>query len=130
MKFTKVMFSQVSVCPNGGCTCPAGKCTCLGVGSGQVPLPQVGTPPWAFTHPLCRYTPPGRYTSLGRYPLGRYLPGRYTPEAGTPWAGLPQAGTSSHSACWDTVNKWVICIPLECILVSRIFKLQVQGICG
>ena len=23
------------------------------------------------------------------------------------------------SACWDTVNKWAVCTPLECILVSQ-----------
>ena len=25
-----------------------------------------------------------------------------------------------HSAFWDIVNKWAVCIPLECILVSEI----------
>ena len=59
--------------------------------------------------------PPGRYTPLqaGR-PPGHVHPqplGRYTPRAGTP----------PSSACWDMVNKRVVCIPLECILVSQVF---------
>ena len=64
----------------------------------------------------------------GEY-LGRHPPGRYTlrqvhppqavhpPQRYTPWAGTPP----SHSACWDTVNKRLVCIPLECILVQTHF---------
>ena len=50
--------------------------------------------------------------------MGGYLAG--TPQAGTPlWAGTPrgQVHPPGHSACWDTVNKWAVCIPLECIFV-------------
>ena len=54
--------------------------------------PQAGTPPWAGTTPLGRYNP-----------LGRYKP--------------PGQVHHRHSACWDTVNKWAVRIPLECILV-------------
>ena len=95
----------------------------------------------------------GRYpltgTTLGRYnPLGRYTPswagtppagtpqGRYIPWAGTPPPGqvhppggyTPQAGTPLHHiACWNTVNKRTVRIPLECILVifenTRVFPI-------
>ena len=59
-KFAKVMFSQVSVCPQGG------------VPPGQV-------------HPLGRYTPQGRDTPwAGTPPRQVHPPGRYTPLAGTP----------------------------------------------
>ena len=43
----------------------------------------------------------------GRHPVGRHPPGRH-PQADTP------------KACWDTVNKWAVRIPLECILVLLI----------
>ena len=68
-KFAKVMFSQVSVSPQGGCV---------------------------SQHALDRHTPPWdqRQTPL---PPG--------PEADTPWQ------------IRDTVNKWAVRIPLECILV-------------
>ena len=55
---------------------------------------------------LGRY-PLGRYTSRAGTPPSRYTPGRYTPR---------------HSACWDTVNKQAVRIPLECILVPKIFS--------
>ena len=43
------------------------------------------------------------------------LAGRHTPwQADTP----RQADTPLPSACYDTVNKWVVCIPMECILVK------------
>ena len=51
-------------------------------------------------------------TPPGRHPQGRHAPGQ-TP----PWVETPL-----YSACWDTVNKWAVRIPLECILVT-------QGIC-
>ena len=86
-KFTKVMFSQVSVCPRGG--------GCL---------------------PHCM--------------LG-YTPGQ-TPPADTPQADTPPcADTPLGSACWDTVNKRAVCIPLECILVEVNFislKYQLFGL--
>ena len=76
-----------------------------------------GTP----NNPPPRQTPP----SLGRHPLeGTHWqarlwagtpPGRYTPQAGTPIPG--RYTPSLHSACWDTVNKRAVRIPLECILV-------------
>ena len=66
-KFAKVMFSQVSVCPQR---------------QGVYPIACWDT-----------HTPWGRHPLLGRHPpLG--------------------------SACWDTVNKRAVRIPLDCILVS------------
>ena len=64
----------------------------------------VGTP-----HPGQVHTP-GRYTPA---PPGRYIP----------WTGIPpgQVHPPCHSACWDTVNKRAVripLIPLECILVT------------
>ena len=84
---------------------------------GQLPSRQV--------HPLGRYTSPrhvhplGRYTHLGRYPPGQVHPrqvhplGRYTP----PGQVHPLGRYTPHNACWDTVNKRAVRIPLECILV-------------
>ena len=71
-KFAKVMFSQVSVCPQGGVpgqVHPTGQVHSLAgtPSSWSGTAPWAGAPPWAGTPP------------------GRYLPGRYTP---------------SHSACW------------------------------
>ena len=109
------MFLHVSVCPQGGVP-------------GQVPL-------------LGRYTNRAG-TPPDRYPLGRYPPGRYTPKpwaATPPWqvppAATPQAGNPGkvhppegtppgqvppgHSACWDSVNKRAVRIPLECILDGK-----------
>ena len=112
---------------------------------GQAPS-QTGTPPGRYTprqvHSLGRYTPPGRYTPRQVHPLDRYtpqagtpprqlhLPGRYTPQAGSPlgryspgrYIPLEQVHPLSHSACWDTVNKWVVRIPLECILVYKSYS--------
>ena len=51
---------------------------------------------------LCFYTCVSVILFTGEY-LGRY------PRAGT----TPPPG---HSACWDTVNKRAVRIPLECIL--------------
>ena len=79
------MFSQVSVCPNRGCTYPAGECTCLGVGSRQVPLPRVGTPPWAGTHPQ-EGTHSWAGTPLRQVPPGQGSP-RQVPPA-TVYAGI------------------------------------------
>ena len=79
-KFAKVMFSQVSVCPQG---------------EGSGPL-HAGIHPGADT-PWGDTTPPGQ-----------------TPPGQT----LPQADTPIRSACWDTVNKRVVSIPPECILVN------------
>ena len=72
---------------------------------GQVPhILQAGTPPG--TPP--RYTP-RQVHPLAGIPPGRHTqPGRYTP---------PTRYSPYHSACWDTVNKRAVRIPLECILV-------------
>ena len=80
------MFSQMSVCPQGG-VCPI---ACW------------DTPPWAGTPP-------------GKVPPGQTLPpGQVQPPAQCMLGYTPPP---AHSACWDTVNKQAVCIPLECILV-------------
>ena len=61
------------------------------------------TPPWA--------DPPGQTPPWADTTLGRHHPGQTLP-----WADIPP-----HSACWDMVNKWVVRILLECILVNCIF---------
>ena len=54
-------------------------------------------------HCMLGYNPPWQTPT----PAGQTPPGQTAPQADTPLL----------SACWDTVNKWVVCIPLECILV-------------
>ena len=96
-KFAMVMFSQMSVCPEGGV------CHFLGR------HPPGRHTPWADT-PLVRHSP------LVRHPPGRHPPAQcmlaYTPcPAHAGIHPLP-------SACWDTVNKRAVRIPLECIPVT------------
>ena len=88
-KFAKVMFSQVSVCPQGEYL-------------GRYP-PRTGT-----------HTPPGRYTPRAGTPAGQLHPPR-------------QVHHPSHSACWDMINKQVVGIPLECILVTTCKRSLGQG---
>ena len=93
---------------------------CSHRGGGEVPG-QV--PPGRYTAPL----PPGRSTPPppGRYapqqiqpPWQVHTPSRYTP---TPCQVHLLAGTHPlSSACWDTVNKRAVRIPMECILVSKV----------
>ena len=55
--------------------------------------------------------------------LGRYTPGQVHPRGGTSTGQVvhPRAGSPPrHSACWDTVNKRAVRIPLECILVFSV----------
>ena len=74
-KFAKVMFSQVSVCPQGGaCTIAYWDTPPHGP---EADTPRVITP-WADTP---RQTPPGKHP---------------------PWADTPQADTPLPNACWDT----------------------------
>ena len=76
-KFAKVMFSQVSVCPQGGV---------YSIACWDTHTPSAQTSPWADTTPrqtpLGRH-PLGRHTPLGRHPLGRHPHGQ-TP----PWADI------------------------------------------
>ena len=65
--------------------------------------------PWADTHPLGRHSP-------GRHPLGRLSPAQCM-LGYTPLAQCMLGYTPLLSACWDTVNKRALRIPLECILV-------------
>ena len=66
------------------------------------------------------------YTSLGRHPPSRHPspPGQtpQPPQVDTPSLGRqpPWANTPRCSACWDTVNKRAVRIPLECILILSI----------
>ena len=66
-----------------------------------------GRPP--RKHPLGRHTP--RQTSPVQKPPGRHPPGRHPPGTHHP------ADTHPPSAFLDMVIKWVVHIPLECILV-------------
>ena len=67
----------------------------------------------------------GLHTHSPGAPPGQAPPGQAPPWAdpppkgGSPRAGTPSpwAGTHLRSACWDTVNKRAVRIPLECILV-------------
>ena len=89
-----------------------------------------GTPP-RKVHPPAG-TLPGQVLTPGRYPQGT-PPWQVLPKVHTPWAGTPPPGQvhtgrytpgqvhPHHSACWDTVNKWAVRIPLECILVVMIY---------
>ena len=145
-KFAKVMFSKVSVCPQGGCLA---HCILGYTPPGQTPLPPgqtpraenlPGNPPGqkAQGRHLPGQTPPGQnppgqtppgrppeqtYPSTphpadtpGRHPLGRH------PLCRSP--GRPPGQTFPLcSACWDTVNKWAVCIPLECITATVVFSI-------
>ena len=60
--------------------------------------------------------PPGK-TPPGRHPLDRHHLGKH-PLGQTPLCPVHVGiHTPLPSACWDTVNKWAVRIPLECILV-------------
>ena len=88
------MFSQVSVCPQGG-VCLWGECLPHPLGRhppGQTPLGQ--TPPWQT--PLGRH-PPGQTPFPGQTPPGQTSP-RQTPPCPV-HAGIH---TPMSSACWDT----------------------------
>ena len=91
-KFAKVMFSQVSVCPQGG--------------GGFCPI-------------ACWDIPPG---TRGRHPPGRHPPEQTPPWETPPGpeADTLPGRHPLCSACWDMVNKRAVHIPLECILVSSI----------
>ena len=92
-KFAKAMFSQVSVCPQGGY---------LPHTPGQTPSPGQTPRPWADTplgrHPLTLVRHP---LPLGRHPPTQSMLGYTHP--------LP-------STCWGMVRKWLVRIPLECII--------------
>ena len=106
-KFAKVMFSQMSVCPQWG------------EYLGRYP-PWVGLPPGRYT-PWAGTTPPWQEHPLGRQPPRQVHPrDRYTTSRYTPWQVHHPSDryTPTHSACWDTVNKRAVRIPLECIRVS------------
>ena len=99
---------------------------CLSTGS-------VADTPWADTPrqtPLQADTPPP-----GRHPLGRSTP---PPLGQTPHHRADHPPLGRHppcrrlkpdhlrSACWDTVNKRVVRIPLECILVNTMLNFDIS----
>ena len=118
----KVIFLHLLFCSWGryplGRYPPPDRCTPWAgtpLSPGQVHPPQAGTPQWAGTPPSGRYpragTPPRQIPPRQVHPpKAGTPPGRYTPWVGT----LPP-----RNACWDTVNKRVVCILLECILVPE-----------
>ena len=114
-KFAKVMFSQVSVCPRGG-----GEVLPLVRGGSSTPShTSWAETPWSDT-PL-----PSAWWDTRPLPSACWgtHPGRRTP--------LPSACWDTHpppSACWDTVKKQVVCIPLECILVSIVIWSDCSGL--
>ena len=74
---------------------------------------------------------PGRVSATHTTPpLGRHpSPWADTPPGRHPsWASTPTwEDTPLSSACWDTVNKRAVCIPLECILVEDLFPVGAGG---
>ena len=113
----KVMFSQVSVCPQGGgvhpqahiplgrhpqADTPPGRPTCADTPPGQTCLPrQADTPLWAdiprADTPLGRCPPPDRQAlPWADTPLGRYPPlGRHPSEMATAADGMHPTGMHS-----------------------------------
>ena len=81
---------------------------CLSTGRVSAPLHAGIHTPWTDM--------PWAHTPLGTHPPGR-LPWADTPQADCPGHTPPGQTPPLHSACWDTVNKWAVRIPLECILV-------------
>ena len=109
-RFGKVMFSQVSVCPQGGVSAP------LHAG---IQTPRQAQSPW-HTHPPGdtaprQVHPLGRYTHGQIHPLDRYIPSVVTlpRQVPSPWAGTPPRQTHNPpplpSACCDTP-------PVQCML--------------
>ena len=82
-KFEKVMFSQVSVCPQGG-VCPI---ACWDAHP-QDKTPPDQTPPRADPPPGSRQTPPEQALPKCRHP-----PPEHTPP--------PRVDTTPRSACWE-----------------------------
>ena len=118
----KVMYLHVSV------ILFTGGSTWAGIPPSQY-TPWAGTPQ-AGTSPLGRYAPKAG-TPPGRYPPGQVHPlGQVHPQAGTPpWAGTPPLGRyTPGNACWDTVNKRVGRILLECILVFSVCTYTVNEV--
>ena len=80
-------------------------------GRGCLPLVRGGVLP---------HTPQADTACLGRHSPGKtHLPWADTPLSRHP---TPRPDTPLRSACWDTVNKWGVHIPLACILVQLYFS--------
>ena len=72
--------------------------------------------------------PPGQIPPPGRHPPGRQPtppPGRHSPLADTPCPVHAGIHTPLCSACWDTVNKRAVRIPLECIFVTHLITWRI-----
>ena len=115
-KFAKVMFSQVSLCPQGG--------VCHTHPPDQRQTPPGQTPPGqAPLTSACWDTHPPTQCMLGYIPSCPVHSGIHP---------LPSACWETHpslpSACWDTVNKRAVRIPLECILVQLNFDYSLNYI--
>ena len=93
-------------------------------------IPKTGTPPKGYStrQPPRQKHPPGQTSPLGRHPPWADTPPGPTPPP--PWQTPPPSGQTPpvqcmlgyiplHSASWDTVKKWAVRIPLECILVTK-----------
>ena len=83
----------------------------LGYTTPRADAPQADTPQG---RPPQGRLPQCRHPSLWAIPPGR-LPWAYTP----PCPVHTRIHTPLYSACWDTVNKRAVRIPLECILVEN-----------
>ena len=107
-------------------------------GEGCLPHCMLGYTPLR-RHPLGRHPPVDTPLSPGRYPprqtppgqtspfprqtllLSRHLLGRHPPPPQDRHPHSPGRHLPMPSACWDTVNKRTVRIPLECILVFILF---------
>ena len=123
------MFSQMFVCPQEGeylgrYTPPPGRYTHPPLPGRYTPLagtPPRQVPPGSGTPPRPRIYPPLQvHPQAGTPPREVSSRFRYTPRQVHPWGQVPPR----HSACWDTVNKWAVHIPLECILVHCTFCIK------
>ena len=124
--WAKVIFLQASVCPQGGGCLP--QCM-LGYPAGPGTFPPGGRPPQT------RHTPPGGRPPRTRHtPLGGRPPWPGTPPPSPPGGRTPRTRhinpsqtrhTPLGSRLQHTVNKRLVRILLECILVSNKFVVQI-----
>ena len=84
------------------------------------PLKQ--TPPKAYTHPWKQTHPPEADTPRSRPPRSRPLRSRH-PQKQTP----PGSRHPTQSMLGDTVNARVVCILLECHLVSSWVRISIRN---
>ena len=128
-KFVKVMFSQLSVCPQGVSASGLGGVADTTLADtpcwADIPLADTSQAdtPWADT--LGQTPPPGRHlpradTSPGQTPaLGRHLPRADTSPGQTP--PPPWPGTSHHFTC----N-----MPSKSLIKNRILNIKILFLCS